>query len=113
MGAISTGNNDSSTNSCGIPQRHAYTFSRVYTMTDVYGTEHGFLTFRNPWGTVEYTGEWSASDERWTEYFGQELGEWYMDSLKNTWNEYGFFITPKKYIDGSYDCFASFSIAYY
>jgi calpain-15 len=32
------------------------------------------MNLRNPWGKVDWTGDWSPQSEKWTEEIKRELG---------------------------------------
>lgn len=45
---------------------HAYSIITTFKMTDSSGTEYKMVMIRNPWGLTRYTGQFSATDYRWT-----------------------------------------------
>lgn len=54
MGAGTSGGADTTTNSCGIANGHAYSIIGAFTLTDSSTTYKLFL-MRNPWGTTGYS----------------------------------------------------------
>mmetsp|Transcript_43880 Transcript_43880/g.121994 ORF Transcript_43880/g.121994 Transcript_43880/m.121994 type:complete len:759 (-) Transcript_43880:115-2391(-) len=57
---------DKDLNSFGVVQGHAYTIIAVEL--NVAGSGFDMLMLRNPWGTGEWTGDWSDQSDMWTRY---------------------------------------------
>mmetsp|Transcript_35309 Transcript_35309/g.82442 ORF Transcript_35309/g.82442 Transcript_35309/m.82442 type:complete len:1034 (+) Transcript_35309:60-3161(+) len=57
---------DTQTNSLGVVQGHAYTLLQV--QQNVAGSGIDLLQLRNPWGTGEWTGDWSDKSNIWQRY---------------------------------------------
>ena len=55
---------DTETSSSGIVQGHAYTFLNA-TLLDTGDGDERVVQLRNPWGSGEFKGKWSDSDDRW------------------------------------------------
>jgi Calpain family cysteine protease len=62
MATGTSGSNDKTYNSCGIPNGHAYSLIDAFNLTDSSGKVQRMLLLRNPWATVNYTGPWGSSD---------------------------------------------------
>jgi hypothetical protein len=62
---------DTTLNSVGLNQSHAYSIIGTYTLKDKSGAvvEKLFL-LRNPWGKEQYIGKWYDNDPRWTSGVG-------------------------------------------
>lgn len=69
MGAGSPAGSDTDTSELGIVQGHAYAVLRI---VDEDG--HRLLQLRNPWGEVEWKGDWSDSSPLWTARMKSKLG---------------------------------------
>jgi hypothetical protein len=67
MGLGTSGGSDTTYNSCGIANGHAYSLQAPFEMTDASGTVHKVLLIRNPWGTSGYSGTWNKDDSNWTD----------------------------------------------
>lgn len=50
----------------GLIPNHAYTIIDVATVSDIKGNTIKLLKIRNPWGTNEWTGDWSDRSTKWT-----------------------------------------------
>lgn len=58
----------------GIVKGHAYTVLSVCQIkTDAGRTEH-LIKLRNPWGKMEWNGDWSDNSKLWTEYTKKQVG---------------------------------------
>ena len=55
---------DTETSSSGIVQGHAYTFLNA-TLLDTGDGNERVVQLRNPWGSGEFKGKWSDSDDGW------------------------------------------------
>ena len=55
---------DSETSQSGVVQGHAYTLLAVATL-NFNGQLHRLVKLRNPWGKVEFKGQWSDFDPNW------------------------------------------------
>jgi hypothetical protein len=74
LGAGTTGGSDSTRNSCGIVNGHAYSVLSVFEITHS-GTTYKMLMVRNPHDSTQYTGgptattnpstHWGSTDTRW------------------------------------------------
>lgn len=54
---------DTTRNSFGVVQGHAYTILTV--IKDVAGSGNDLIQLRNPWGSGEWTGNWSDNSDLW------------------------------------------------
>jgi len=66
MGAGSHAGSDSDTSDTGVVQGHAYTILQV--KPNVAGSGFDLMQLRNPWGTGEWSGDWSDSSGLWDEH---------------------------------------------
>ena len=58
---------DSTWNTCGIANGHAYSILAAFNITDASGTVHSMYMIRNPWGLDNgYNQTWKATDPKWT-----------------------------------------------
>jgi len=57
---------DSRVNSCGVVAGHAYTVIAVFELKTGSTVDYKMYMIRNPWGTTEYTANWSTNDSKWT-----------------------------------------------
>jgi hypothetical protein len=64
-GAGTSGGADTTTNSCGIANGHAYSILSAFELTTG-GVTYKLLLMRNPWGTTSYSSDWSKTDAKWT-----------------------------------------------
>jgi len=64
------GNDDSTTNSDGLVQGHAYVVLGVTTLNN----GQRLVQLRNPWGKDSYKGDYSDYSGRWTAALQEELG---------------------------------------
>jgi hypothetical protein len=55
---------DTETSQSGIVQGHAYTLLAAL-MFNFKGQNYRLIKLRNPWGKVEFKGQWSDYDENW------------------------------------------------
>ena len=56
---------DATANGDGIAYSHAYSVIGTTTVTDNAGTTTQLVKVRNPWGSENYSGDWSDGDTRW------------------------------------------------
>jgi len=57
---------DTTRNSFGVVQGHAYTILTV--IKDIAGSGNDLIQLRNPWGSGEWTGDWSDHSNLWQRY---------------------------------------------
>ena len=58
---------DTTYNTCGIPNGHAYSILAAFNMTDASGKVNSVYLIRNPYGLDNfYNQTWSANDPKWT-----------------------------------------------
>jgi hypothetical protein len=50
----------------GLISNHAYTVIDVAEVTDLKGKKTRLMKIRNPWGSHEWSGDWSDSSSKWT-----------------------------------------------
>jgi hypothetical protein len=112
MGSGTAGSgNDQETNACGIAMSHAYSLIAPFEMTDANGTVHKMLMFRNPWGTTNYSGTWSAADANWTDDLVAQVPH-SIDPRTDSAAD-GVFVTPLAAVDtaeGAGGCFSDLVI---
>ena len=70
LGAGSPSGSDTETSTLGIVQGHAYALLDVREIDG-----HRLLKLRNPWGRVEWKGDWSARSPLWTARMRTRLQE--------------------------------------
>jgi hypothetical protein len=58
----------------GLLTNHAYTIISIHTVTSRSGEEVKLLKLRNPWGQLEWNGDWSDKSEKWTAELKKEIG---------------------------------------
>ena len=70
----------------GLITNHSYTVIDTGELTEPNGKKIRLLKIRNPWGTNEWTGEWSDSSSKWTPEYRKLLnceeaedGTYFMD----------------------------------
>ena len=67
MGGATGSGADSTYNTCGVANGHAYSILAAFNMTDASGTVHSIYMIRNPWGSANaYNQTWKATDPNWT-----------------------------------------------
>ena len=57
----------------GLLDAHAYSLLQAKVITIDDGTKERLLQIRNPWGFVEWNGDWSDKSTRWTESTKQQV----------------------------------------
>jgi hypothetical protein len=58
---------DSTYNSYGLPNGHAYSVLGAFVVTDANGVSHNLIQMRNPWGYLTtYNGTWADGNAVWT-----------------------------------------------
>ena len=71
----------------GFPGNHAYTVLGVHTLTDCNGNEvEKLIKMRNPWSSEQYTGPWNDNDDRWNDF--------YLNQVDHTKRDEGVFYMP-------------------
>ncbi len=60
--------------SLGLITNHAYTVISAYIITNYLGEKVQLLKLRNPWGKLEWNGDWSDNSEKWTPILRKEVG---------------------------------------
>ena len=60
--------------SLGLITNHAYTVISVYSVTNYLNEKVQLLKIRNPWGKLEWNGDWSDKSEKWTPALRKEVG---------------------------------------
>jgi len=58
----------------GLIQGHAYTILNARRVVTEDGVEHKLIQIRNPWGRIEWQGDWSDRSSLWTDRLRRELG---------------------------------------
>jgi hypothetical protein len=67
MGAYTSGSSDTTYDSYGIPNSHAYTVIGTYTITDSTGSSVNLIQCRNPWGNdANFNGSYCDGSSKWT-----------------------------------------------
>ena len=74
MGAGSPSGSDTNTSDLGIVQGHAYALLAVRQEDG-----HQLVRLRNPWGKVEWSGDWSDESPLWTGRMKSRLGWSHVD----------------------------------
>lgn len=101
MGASTDASDDSSPNACGLANSHSFAVLAAF----IVGNEE-VLMMRNPWGSSEYSSDWSKSDIRWTPDNLQAVPN---GIDPRTSDAQGIIIVPiTKFINGI--CFSEFNI---
>ena len=62
----------------GLLRNHAYSILSIWELTMRDGDIVKLLKIRNPWGSLEWNGDWSDDSNLWTEEFKKQVG--YSDS---------------------------------
>jgi calpain-15 len=92
---MSTGSADeklSSAQLSGVKHNHAYGILCAHEIS-IKGTKWRMLKLRNPWGHMEWTGNWKFSDPKWTAEAKQILK---LDNKAN--NDGQFVMTVEAYV---------------
>ena len=106
----SGGTSHNDVNECGIARMHAYTIITTFKMTDDYGRTIKMIMIRNPWGVTRYTGEWSATDNRWNAAMIAQV-PFGIDPTESA--DLGIFIVPLSLFANQYvDCITDYQIGH-
>lgn len=57
----------------GLVSNHAYSLISVHEVRDAAGSDIKLIRLRNPWGTGEWTGDWSDKSALWTDKLKKEV----------------------------------------
>jgi len=112
MGAGTNGGTDSTTNTCGIANGHAYTIISAFNLYDTDGVTvlHKLYMVRNPWGITYFTGgSWTRFSASWTTAFKAQVPHGIDPSAYVTVNDGIFFVSD----DLFRTCFQDFQIGHY
>ena len=60
--------------SLGLITNHAYTVISAHVVTNYLGEKVQLLKIRNPWGKLEWNGDWSDKSDKWTPTLKKEVG---------------------------------------
>jgi len=98
LGAGTAGGSDSTTNTCGIANGHAYTIISAFYLYDTDGTTvlHKLYMVRNPWGVDYFTGTWRATSGLWTTAFKAQVPH-SVDPTDPSGNDGIFFVTDSEF----------------
>jgi hypothetical protein len=78
---------DRATSGTGIVQGHAYSVLKL-----VQADEHKLICVRNPWGTGEWTGDWSDDSSLWTKRLKNLCGVTSFDDDGLFWMDWNDFL---------------------
>eukprot|EP00271_Cylindrocystis_brebissonii_P022953 TRINITY_DN90_c1_g1_i1.p1 TRINITY_DN90_c1_g1~~TRINITY_DN90_c1_g1_i1.p1 ORF type:complete len:538 (+),score=62.97 TRINITY_DN90_c1_g1_i1:160-1773(+) len=98
-----------------LPDGHAFSILHVIQVTeksDGSGDRFRLLNLRNPWGTMEWSGDWSARSAMWKKYPGvaRQIEQTLKIKISYDVNDGDFWITWEDFITfGFYATFISFS----
>ena len=68
LGAATVGS-DTSRNSFGVANGHAFTILSVFSLRDKFGAEeYQLYMIRNPWSNTYYSGDFHYRDSKWTDH---------------------------------------------
>ena len=90
----------------GLAPLHAYAILDCREVTGNDGKKAQIIKIRNPWGQIEWKGDWSDTSKKWTKELKKELGIVVCDdgvfwiSLKD-FMKYFYFFFLCKYVPGN------------
>ena len=92
IGSATAGDSDSTVNSYGVTNAHAFSIISVFPLNNEFGIEqHRLYMVRNPWSNTYYSGNFRSSDPAWTDDFKAQIP--YGVDPKTSW-ENGIFFIP-------------------
>lgn len=108
LGFGTSGSSDTTYNSCGLPNAHAYSVIATFTMIEGAVNKKMYMV-RNPWGNMgrsSYTGDWRSSDPAWTSGLKAQVP---FGIDPTTSESEGIFFVDS---DAAKTCFYDFSVAH-
>jgi hypothetical protein len=70
IGAATTGASDTTWNSYGVANAHAFSVISVFPLLDEFGVEqHRLYMVRNPWSNTYFNGDFRSQDSKWSSHF--------------------------------------------
>jgi len=111
LGAGTNGGQDTSTNTCGVANGHAYTIISAFFLYDTDGTTvlHKLYMVRNPWGVTYFTGTWRYDSGLWTTAFKAQVPHGIDPSSAASADDGIFFVLDSEFST----CFQDFQIGHY
>lgn len=103
LGAATTGTSDTTYNSFGVTNAHAFSIISVFALYNEFGDEqYRLYMVRNPWSNTYYRGDFRSLDSKWTTHYKSQIP--YEVDPTTSWQNGIFFIKDTDF----HACFDSF-----